>query len=177
MSRRGFTLLEIMVALAILSFGLLSLIGAQGNSLRASGRAENIQTASLLGRQIMNEKLIEFQKNLLKGSFPDEKEENGAFDPPLDRFRWEFKVRKVEIPVIGESGGAVEAAPGAGEGGGTPGTAEGTVQAPESAQRSLAQMVTKKISESVREISAKVLWDELGEEQSLTLTTHVSRVP
>jgi hypothetical protein len=38
-------------------------------------------------------------------------------------------------------------------------------------------MVTKKISESVREISAKVLWDELGEEQSLTLTTHVSRVP
>ena len=59
----------------------------------------------------------------------------------------------------------------------TDGTAEGTVQAPESAQRSLAQMVTKKISESVREISTKVLWEELGEEQSLMLTTHVSRVP
>lgn len=175
----GFTLLEIMVALAILAVGLLTLMGAQGNSLRASGRAENMQTASLLGRQKMNEKLLEIEKDMAKGKFPDEKEEQGTFEEPLDRYRWEFKIVKVEIPVVGEGGG--EGAQ-AGANGEKPTTGTGTsssdaVAAPEAAQKNLAQMVTKKISESVREVDLKVIWEELEEEQSLTFTTHLSRLP
>ncbi len=169
--KKGFTLLEIMVALAILAVGMLSLIGAQGNALRASGRAENIQTATLLARQKMTEKMIEIQKEMGKGSFPDDsKNDQGTFDPPWDRYRWEFAVRKVEIPVVGEPPAEAGAAGTAGGGSGD------TVQAPAAAQQSLAKMVTKKISESVREISMKILWEEMGEEQFLTVTTHIARV-
>jgi hypothetical protein len=51
-----------------------------------------------------------------------------------------------------------------------------TTDIPANAQRSLAQVVTKKLSESLRELTVKVVWEELGEEQSLIVTTHVSRL-
>ncbi len=163
-----------MIALSILSVGLLAIYAAQGNSLRASARAENILNASLLARQIMTEKLIETQKDLEKGSLPaDDTEEHGDFDPPFDNYHWVFSVRKVEIPVLGEGGG------GGGEGGaGAEGEKQPGAQnqAPEQVQRSMAQIVTKKISENVREITVKITWEELGEEQSLNVTTHISRL-
>lgn len=160
----GFTLVEIMIALAILSIGLVSLYAAQGNSLRASGQAEQVQTASLLARQLMTSKMLEIEQGMEKGSFPEDKtEETGEFDAPFDRYRWEFVVRKVEIPLAGQPEVPEEGA----------GSAN---QAPASAQQSLAQMVTKKISENVREITLKVIWEDLGEEQSISITTHVARL-
>ncbi|HEX5034788.1 MAG TPA: type II secretion system protein [bacterium] len=176
----GFTLIEIMISLSILSITLVSIYVAQGNSLRASGRAENIQIASGLARQKMTEKMIELQKDLDKGKFPDEGvEDNGTFDPPLDRYRWEFAVKKVEIQVAdspAEEGADAAPAPGAGPTTSTGEEAGEANQAPETAMRNMAQMVTKKINESVREISTKVIWEELGEEQSLVVTTHIAKL-
>jgi tetratricopeptide (TPR) repeat protein len=60
------------------------------------------------------EKMLELQKDLDKGKFPDEgSEDQGTFDPPLDRFRWEFAVKKVEIQVAETPSDAEGAAPGA----------------------------------------------------------------
>ncbi|HKX11604.1 MAG TPA: prepilin-type N-terminal cleavage/methylation domain-containing protein [bacterium] len=177
----GFTLIEIMISLSILAITLVSIYVAQGNSLRASGRAENIQIASGLARQKMTEKMLELQKDLDKGKFPDGgTEDQGTFDPPLDRFRWEFAVKKVEIQVAdapAEDGSAdAPPAPGAGPTTSTGVEAGETNQAPEAAMRNVAQQVTKKINESVREISTKVVWEELGEEQSLVVTTHLAKL-
>ncbi|MCC6273148.1 MAG: prepilin-type N-terminal cleavage/methylation domain-containing protein [Deltaproteobacteria bacterium] len=173
----GFTLIEIMISLSILSISLLSIYAAQGNSLRASGRAENIQTASMLARQKMTEKMIELQKDLDKGKFPDEQiNDQGEFEPPFDRFRWEFAVRKVEIPVVqapGQEGGEATGAGPATSEGKEPGAGS---QAPAAAQENLAKMVTKKISESVREITTKVIWQELEEDQTLVVTTHIAKL-
>lgn len=168
----GFTLIEIMIAISILAMSITALYSAQGNSLRASGRAEKIQAASLLARQIMTQKLIEINKDMEKGSFPDEsKNENGAFEVPFDDYRWEFTVRKVEIPLAG--GPQEQAATKPGE---VPSSGDAANQAPADAQANLAQMVTKKISESIREINAKVIWEELGEEQFIVVTTHISKL-
>lgn len=182
-AQRGFTLIEIMISLSILAITLVSIYAAQGNSLRASGRAENIQLASILARQKMTEMMLDLQKDLDKGKFPDEgSEEQGTFDPPLDRFRWEFSVKKVDIKVAEDAGqdqpGGADAppAPGAGPTTSTGVEAGKTNEAPESAMRNMAQMVTKKINESVREISTKVIWEELGEEQSMVVTTHIAKL-
>ncbi|MDX1386829.1 MAG: prepilin-type N-terminal cleavage/methylation domain-containing protein [bacterium] len=170
--QKGFTLVEIMIALAILAVGLLALYTAQGNSLRASGNAERIQVASMLAREKMTERMMEINKDMAKGSFPDDKtEETGEFDPPFEDYRWEYNVRKVEIPIAGGEGGEGEGAQG---GEGSQGNQAN--QAPASAQKNMAQIVSKKIAESVREISIRILWEELGEEQSVKVTTHVSRL-
>jgi len=173
----GFTLIEIMISLSILSIALLSIYAAQGNSLRASGRAENIQTASMLARQKMTEKMIELQKDMDKGKFPDDQiNDQGNFEAPFDRFRFEFAVRKVEIPVVenpsDQNGQATGEGP-ATSTGKEPGAAN---QAPEQAQANLAKLVTKKISESVREITTKVIWQEMEEDQSIVVTTHISKL-
>jgi general secretion pathway protein I len=179
---KGFTLIEIMISLAILSMGLVSIYTAQGNSLRASGNAERIQTAAMLGRQIMTQKMMEIEKNMAKGTFPADKDEDaGEFEAPFDDYRWEYSVRKVEIPIGGGGGGGepgAEGAPG-GEGAAQGGdTAQGANanQAPESAQNNLAQMVSKKLADTIREINVKITWEELGEEQSIKITTHVAKL-
>lgn len=168
----GFTLIEIMIAISILAVSIVSLYTAQGNSLRASGRAESIQSASLLARQIMTQKLLEIRKDMEKGSFPDDsKNDTGQFEAPYDKYRWEFTVRKVEIPLAkGPQQQAPAPQPGEAKSG------SDANQAPADAQQNLAQMVTKKISESIREINTKVVWEELGEEQSITVTTHISKL-
>jgi general secretion pathway protein I len=175
-SASGFTLIEVMIAVAILALGIVSFYVAQGNSLRASGRAENIQTASLLARQIMTEQMLAIEQDMDKGSFPDDKEEQGDFQPPFDKFRWEFYVRKVDIPLpnLPQPDQAAGGEGTAGSGGAAPGGDAN--QPPANAQESLAQLVTKKISESVREISTKIIWDELGVEQSITVTSHISKL-
>ncbi len=172
-SDHGFTLLEIMIALSILSISLLSFYAAQGNSLRASGRAENIQIASRLARQTMAEKMMLLQKDLNKGKLPaDDAEEHEDYPAPFARFRWRLQVRKVELPVIqpGEE-------PEPESDSNTPTTSEAPAAVPANLQRNMAQQITKKISESIREVSLEVLWDELGEEQSVKVTTHLARLP
>ena len=165
----GFTLVEIMISMGILSIGLLSLYTAQGNSLRASGNAERIQVASMLARQIMTEQMFEIEAGLKKGSFPEDKtEKDGEFDPPYGDYRWEFKVRKVSIPIAGGGGEGGE------QEGGAPGSSAN--QAPAQAQANMAQLISKKLEDEIREINVKVIWEELGEEQSITVTTHVSKL-
>jgi prepilin-type N-terminal cleavage/methylation domain-containing protein len=171
----GFTLVEIMISIAILSISLVSIYVAQGNSLRASGSAEKIQIASLLAQQKMNEKILEINKDMEKGLLPEDKAiESGNFEAPFEAYRWEYSVRSVTLPLAGGGGGAEAGTGGAGEGENTQGT--GAQMAPESAQRSIAQIVTKKIQEAVREINVRIVWEELGEEQDIKVSTHVAKL-
>lgn len=167
----GFTLVEIMIALAILAVGLVSLYTAQGNSLRASATAERMQVGAMLAREKMTEKMMEIEQGLAKGAFPEDKEEEtGTFEPPFEDYRWEYTVRKVEIPIAGAGESAGE-----GEAGGDPRAAENN-QAPASAQANVAKVVSKKIAESVREINVRVIWGEFEEEESIKVTSHVSKL-
>lgn len=53
----GFTLLEVMVAVAILAFVLVSLLGLKNRSMQDVGLAERITTATLLAKRVMTETL------------------------------------------------------------------------------------------------------------------------
>lgn len=181
----GFTLLEIMIAMAILSISLLSLYSAIGNSLRASGMAEEMDIAMLLARQKMTEVSISFDDDIAKGSFPEEKEEHGTFDKPFDRFKWTYVLKKVEIPVVNPppdtGGGAGGTGSGGSTGGGSTGGGAGAPTTPgiEQAASNMAQIVSKKIAESVRELKLTISWGEGENEEDLekvVLTTHVVKL-
>ncbi len=91
----GFTLLEVLVAVAVLGLGLISLLGLHVRNLDLLDRDQRMTDATLLARQIMTEAELE--------GFPDIGREEGDFDgwyparyPDL---RWEREV--IELPVPG----------------------------------------------------------------------------
>jgi general secretion pathway protein I len=55
---RGFTLLEVMLAVVIMAFVLVSLMGLQSRSVQDVMLAEHITTATLLAKRVMTEALL-----------------------------------------------------------------------------------------------------------------------
>ncbi len=150
--RMGFTLIEIMVAVSILSISLIALMSFSGNTLIKSGRAEQMTIAVMLARQKMTDIELELEKKMKRNEFPDEKSEDGKFDEPYEDYTWEMEVRRVELPppVQGDEGGQI--------------------------QGMVAKQLTKEISKTVRELKLTVKWDEMDEEQSIEVVTHIVKL-
>ena len=69
---RGFTLLEVMVAIAILGIALLGLLGLQHQSMQSVIRAQQSTRASMLAQAVMTEAELE--------RFPDLGRTSGDFE-------------------------------------------------------------------------------------------------
>ena len=75
----GFTLLEVLVAVAIVAIALVTFMGLHLRSLDATIRAQDLSTAVLLAQG----------KMATMGEFPDTGEEQGKFEgPEPERFQW-----------------------------------------------------------------------------------------
>ena len=101
-SQRGFTLLEVMLALAILAVSLLVLVDVQNNSALMSKQAEKM----LVGTMLAKDKLIEAQLELEnKGFTTTDTEESGdfseAYSSEYPEYTWILKVSQMD------AGGAV----------------------------------------------------------------------
>ena len=90
----GFTLLEIMIAMAILSGGLVWLIVGVTRNIKAENHAKLMTTATFLARQEM----IDLEDQLYEKGFGEfEKDSTGNFeDKGFARFTWKVVVDKVE---------------------------------------------------------------------------------
>ncbi len=82
-SEAGFTLMEVLVATAIMGIAVTALMTGLSGSLRNIGRAESYERAILLGRAQMNRILIEgpLKPGLYRGAWED-------------GWRWEAEIRR-----------------------------------------------------------------------------------
>lgn len=148
----GFSLLEVMVAIAILAVSLLAILNFQSTAVLSSGRAQTLTIATMLAQYEMGQILLEFEKEFGKSRLPDDRTVSGDFsDLGYPDYRWEVKLRRVDIP-----------AP----------------PLPEQAAGELVGKITeniaKQISEATREVELTISWKELGEEdQSISVVTHL----
>src|SRR6185503_3124148 len=92
----GFTLLEMMIAMAILAGALTWVVLGMTRNIRAENHAKMITTATFLARG----KMIEFEDELYDKGFGEfDKETSGTFeDKGFQRFTWKVIVDKVELP-------------------------------------------------------------------------------
>jgi general secretion pathway protein I len=100
-ARRGFTLLEVMMAVAILGLGLSVLLGAQTGLFASANRAEHISVATGLARCRMSELELE----LLQRGFPlidQESEGECCMDEIAEGYDCSWKVLTVELPEAAE---------------------------------------------------------------------------
>lgn len=124
-SRRGFTLLEVMVAMAILALGLTTILSSQTGLFASTRRVQNETHAASL----MRCKMTEVELQLLKDGYPLlEQNESGECceEEDANGFRCEWLVQTVELPQPSSFEGEAE---GESEGD-AEGDAEGEVSSP-----------------------------------------------
>lgn len=87
-SRAGFTLIEVMVSLAVVAIALVGLLGLQHSTLESVVRASDMTKAALLAQEVMTQTET--------GQFPNVGVTKGDFESLHPRrypnFRWERRV-------------------------------------------------------------------------------------
>ena len=91
-ARSGFTLLEVMVALAVLAGALMALADLSGSALRNFGYARDLSVATLLARG----KMAEIEEKYEDTGFTDfDEAENGTFaDQGQPGIRWSLELKR-----------------------------------------------------------------------------------
>jgi general secretion pathway protein I len=83
----GFTLLEVMVALAIIAFAVVGLLGLHARNIKIIARDQSLTRATLLARELISQ--IQFQ--VTTNGLRDLGDDQGTFDG-YPGFRWERRV-------------------------------------------------------------------------------------
>jgi general secretion pathway protein I len=99
--RRGFTLLEVLVAIAILGLGLTMILSSQVGLFSGASRGEHFTIATNLARCKMSEVEVE----LLKKGYPltDEKDEGSCCgDDGEPGYTCAWKIERIELPQASE---------------------------------------------------------------------------
>ncbi len=174
---RGFTLLEVMVALAILAGSLVAISDVVSGALRNHVRARQLEMATLLARG----KLAELEDHFDAEGFRDFDEgEEGTFEEdghPEVRWKYEVVAPTVDLgpdAVLSALTGGGEAKieellPSPQELGPAQAVIQGTLQ-------TLLTSIGEKIKKGVREIRLTVSWQDGGPEESFTVVTHLVNV-
>jgi len=150
--KKGFTLLEVMLALAVFAFAITALVGFNARGYVNDARARKLTVAVSLAKTKMAEHQLDLEKEISKGGFPEDKTDEGVFESPFEEYKWKLEIKKVELPI-----------PPLGEGVGE-------------ATKQMMDMITKQISESVREVKLTISWTEMDRERSFDVVTHIAKL-
>jgi len=93
--RCAFTLIEVLIALFILSVALLAILRGNVFNLRSTSESSNLTTAVIAAESIMKEEIA-------KGYPPSGKDEGFFEDEPFKGYRWEKSVEVMELPFVEE---------------------------------------------------------------------------
>jgi general secretion pathway protein I len=94
---RGFTLLEVLVAVAILGLGLTAILSAQTGLFASSAYAERISFAAGLARCKLSEVEIKLEKDQYYPLVDTKDEGPCCADDPYGGFKCKWKIEKIEL--------------------------------------------------------------------------------
>ncbi len=154
----GFTLLETMFALAIITVALAGIVVIQTNSLRTTAKARQLNIVAMLAKNAMIRAELDFTGK----AFGEVKPEQSAhFEKPYEDYSWKREIIEVKFPELN-----VQSASGAGEGGG------GGEASSDGQQEALfAKLFARFLSEAVRQVKITISRDpELGEKSYMIVT-------
>ena len=93
--QKGFTLLEVMIALAIISIALISLLSLATSSINVNARLQKITQATLLAQEKMTD--VEAK---IRNSSTEPPDEEGEFNEPFVEFRWRTVFEETPFPPL-----------------------------------------------------------------------------
>lgn len=147
LNKNGLTLIEVLVALAIIASALPAIILTRRNNIESMIVARRMNIVAMLAKQRMIQAEIEVQGK----PFTEVSESvSGQFDPPHQDYSWTREIKEVTFPNL--LTGLSESGDGSG------GKSQTGMQAED--------MVTKYLSNSVRELVITVSWKSGEDVQS-----------
>ena len=158
----GFSLLEVMVSLAILALALVVLVGIATANVRATHHARKLTAATFLARA----KMAELEDRILVEGFVDnDEEEEGDFsNEGRADFRFQTLIEKIELPTdIGQK--AQQASQQTAQQATTAGSTNPLMAMAGmmgGLMSTLIEPIRVGLEESVRRVTVRVLWDEPG---------------
>jgi general secretion pathway protein I len=186
----GFTLLEVMVALAVLAGSLMAVAELSGNALRNYGYARELSVATLLARG----KMAELEEKYDDSGFTDfdQKEDGNFSDQGHPNIRWALDLRRPTSELTAEQilavflgGGDGDASAqeligkligGAGGGGGSSGKGGPSSGLPGGIAGGVVQGQVKAFAEelkrSVRQATLRVTWKDGKTEHGFDVSTY-----
>ena len=163
----GFTLVEVMVALMIISVVIMTLANSEIIAIKSSRKTSLLTKASLLSKQMMAE--IEVMNDLQGFAYLEKlekKEESGFEEEDLKGWKWAREIKEVEFP-IGQIMNIFMSVNKDQEGE----TAESTTQEQNSGMMGLmSNNIEKLMKEALREVSLTVFWPIKGGKDFGSLT-------
>ncbi|MEZ4322766.1 MAG: prepilin-type N-terminal cleavage/methylation domain-containing protein [Myxococcota bacterium] len=194
LGRRGFSLLEVMVALAILVVSLVILVETQSTAAYATREAERVVTATDLAEAILAEASMRVEMEGFsgdgeiyeKGDFDDLGDEalNVEMGDDLEDYHWEYAVQEIDIALAGDIASMAQGLSG-GEVGGddNPLDAEALGAAIPGGAGGLGallspDMISQMLGPYIRELKVRVWWGDDSQEaeeegKEVIIVTHV----
>ena len=153
----GFTLLEIMVAIAVLSATLGVLLHIVTNNVRSTNHAKMTTAATFLART----KMVDIEDDILDNGFTDNDDSaSGTFrELGYPQFRWESLVERIELPADIAQRSKDQAADATLDAKNPMSMLTGFMGGMVS---SFIEPIRAGLQESVRKVTVRVLWDEHG---------------
>ena len=96
---RGFTLLEVMVAVSIMAMVLVTLLGLKNRSMQDVALAERITTATMLANRLMTETVVMDTVASLKKSGQTLEDAGEFAEEEYKDYSWKKSVAPLQIPV------------------------------------------------------------------------------
>ncbi len=178
-SRRGFSLLEVMLALGILVTSLAILVETQSNAVQMTAEAERIITATDLAVSKFNEANLRvegegFQLSDVEesGDFSDFGDEatNLEFGQSLEEYNWEYSIAEIDLDLAGDIAQMAQDVDGtgmfgeAGDAGGGLGDMPGGGGMGNLGALMSGDAITQMLGPYIREIRVRVWWGEDSDE-------------
>jgi general secretion pathway protein I len=154
---RGFTLLEVIIALAIMTMAFAAILSMISDGINASARTHKMTIVSMLAKRQMVE--VEYK---YEGKTFDEvkKEDGGTFPTPYEEYRWTYEIKEIEFPNLGggnsSSGGA----------------ASDTDSNSSEIADMMTKLVTQFLSKAIRQVSVTIFWKNGTKEQNFAVATY-----
>lgn len=158
---RGFTFIEVMVAMLIFVLAVLAAVDISRGSVRATRDAKEMSVASWLVQNAMVELETKLEaEGVDKGC---EKKKEGRFKPPYEAYNWTSYCNEIEFN-ISEAAAKLAMANGEEE--------EDTNEASNAVQKMIIETSSDYIKKAMRELHTEVTWVRGKQKQSVSLTTH-----
>jgi prepilin-type N-terminal cleavage/methylation domain-containing protein len=156
-ARAGFTLLEVMIAVAILSITLVTLLNIVTNNIRATHHAKLTTAATFFARG----KMVDLEDQVLENGFSnsDETAQGNFKDQGYPAMRWDSIIERVELPADAAQKQKDDAQDKAKDSTNPMGMISGFLGGMMS---SFIEPIRLGLQESVRRVTVHVTWDENG---------------